>query len=98
MLVAMETPHTSIKVAEECVGVRAINNILSSSKEMTRKTNCSDITSSLSSAGPVNVRGHFPRHPSRLQIFFYSKYSYDLDVRLTYFKAALWGVQLCYWQ
>lgn len=81
-------------INQSCWGVRwlvrAINNILSSSKEMTRKTNYSLLPCHLlSQLHGSSIRGRIPYQPSRLLIPSVFCYPYDLDAHLTYYKAVL---------
>lgn len=84
-------------INQSCWGVRwllsAINNILSPSKAMTRKTNYSSIRYRFLRrlcVGPVIVTGHVLHRPSLLQPLIWVFFSSS-----AYYKAILCSMQLC---
>lgn len=90
-------------INQSCWGVRwllsAINNILSPSKAMTRKTNYSSIRYRFLRrlrVGPVIVTGHVLHRPRLLQplICFWS-FRFIFSSSPAYYKAVLCSMQLC---
>lgn len=109
----LSSPHAGCHgdtsyINQSCWGVRwllsAINNILSPSKAMTRKTNYSSIRYRFLRrlcVGPVIVTGHVLHRPRLLQplicfcLFFFFSHSKDLDVHSAYYEAVPCSMQLC---